>query len=106
MLNDKKNKWFTNRHQFLKASNKLRIGYINSLNEDWHQLMHSMDEILAVDTMQRQIDDLRTRRTKLFRRRLHERRNEEIGTRVELALDDEIARVNGSTVPELMEYDS
>ena len=40
----------------------------------------------------------------LFRRRLQERRREEVGTRVELALA-EIARVNGLTVPALMEYD-
>ena len=58
VLNDKKNKWFTNSHQFLTASNKLRIAYINALNEDREQLMHDMEEMIAVDTMQQEIDDL------------------------------------------------
>ena len=64
--------------------------------------MHDMEEMIAVDTMQQEIDDLRERRTTLFRRRTQERRTEEVGTRVNLALA-EIARVNGLTVPELME---
>ena len=104
VLNDKKNKWFTNSHQFLKASNKLRIQYINFLNEERHQLMNDMEEVIAVDAFQIRIDDLRTQRIELFRRRLQERRTEEVGTRIELALA-EIARANGLTVPELMEYD-
>jgi hypothetical protein len=95
VLNDKKNKWFTNSHQFLKASNKLRIQYINSLNEDREQLMHDMEEMIAVDSMQQEL-------VSLFRRRTQERRTLEVGTRVQLALA-EIARVNGLTVPELME---
>jgi len=64
--------------------------------------MHDMEEMIAVDSMQQEIDDLRERRTTLFRRRTQERRRLEVGTRVNLALA-EIARVNGLTVPELME---
>ena len=64
--------------------------------------MHDMEEMIAVDSMQQELDDLRMRRTTIFRRRTHERRTAEIGTRVNLALA-EIARVNGLTVPELME---
>ena len=67
--------------------------------------MHDMEEMIAVDSMQQELDDLRMRRTTIFRRRTHERRErraEEVGTRVNLALA-EIARVNGLTVPELME---
>ena len=102
VLHAKKNKFFTNSHQFLTASNKLRIAYINALNEDRETIMHDMEEMIAVDTMQQELDDLRERRTTIFRRRTHERRAEEVGTRVNLALA-EIARVNGLTVPELME---
>ena len=102
VLNDKKNKWFTNSHQFLTASNKLRIAYINALNEDRETIMHDMEEMIAVDSMQQELDDLRMRRTTIFRRRTHERRTSEVSTRVNLALA-EIARVNGLTVPELME---
>lgn len=64
--------------------------------------MHDMEEMIAVDSMQQELDDLRVRRTTLFRRRTQERRDFEVGTRVNLALA-EIARVNGLTVPELME---
>ena len=99
VLHAKKNKFFTNSHQFLTASNKLRIAYINALNEDRETIMHDMEEMIAVDTMQQELDDLRARRTTIFRRRT---RTEEVGTRVQLALA-EIARVNGLTVPELME---
>ena len=66
--------------------------------------MNDMEEVIAVDAFQIRIDDLRTQRIELFRRRLQERRTEEVGTRIELALA-EIARANGLTVPELMEYD-
>ena len=95
VLHAKKNKWFTNSHHFLISSNKLRIAYINALNEDREHLMHDM---IAVDSLQQEIDGLRERRTTIFRRRT---RTEEVGTRVQLALA-EIARVNGLTVPELM----
>ena len=64
--------------------------------------MHDMEEMIAVDSMQQELDDLRERRTTIFRRRTQERRTMEIGTRVNRALA-EIARVNGLTVPELME---
>ena len=102
VLHAKKNKWFTNSHHFLISSNKLRIAYINALNEDREHLMHDMEEMIAVDSMQQELDDLRMRRTTIFRRRTHERRTMEVSTRVNLALA-EIARVNGLTVPELME---
>jgi hypothetical protein len=94
VLHAKKNKWFTNSHHFLISSNKLRVAYINSLNEDREHLMHDMEEMIAVDSMQQEL-------VSLFRRRTQERRTLEVGTRVQLALA-EIARVNGLTVPELM----